>query len=68
MTATKRRQRTVEDGRLNVYGASGEVIATVNHARSEWLGTLLAECDRHHVYVLTDAVVGCPRCRVLGHV
>lgn len=61
-----------DDGPLPVYEAGCRVIATVNSAKSRWLGTLLAECERVHIYVLpSDPVLwhtadaGCPRCRVL---
>ncbi len=71
MTATTRR---LAEGRRPVYGEHGTPIATISPTRSTWLGSLLAECERSHIYVLpadvqqwgtVDAV--CPRCRVLGH-
>jgi len=59
---------------LPIYGATGQPIATVRQARSDYFTNLLAECHRHHIYVLPDDPAdwlaedaGCPRCRVLGH-
>ncbi len=71
MTTTTRRSA---EGQRPVYGEHGKPIATISPTRSTWLGSLLAECERSHIYVLpadvqqwgaVDAV--CPRCRVLGH-
>lgn len=53
-----------------VYGATGQPVASLNPARSVWLGSLLAECGHDHVYLLPEDWPkddsGCPRCRVLG--
>jgi len=59
--------------RIPVYAPDGRIITTVVPSRSVWLGWLLAECARAHVYVVdhddlehwraVDDV--CPRCRVL---
>lgn len=57
-----------------VYGPDGKPLTTITSARTQLLGTLLAECERGHVYQLPADVgewlndsSGCPRCRVLGH-
>jgi len=53
-----------------VYGAAGQPVASLNPARSVWLSSLLAECERGHCYVLPENWpaddTACPRCRLLG--
>jgi len=63
MTITTPARRTAT-GRLPVFDRDGRIIATVDAARSRWMGTLLAQCDLHHVYLLDadDPWVGCPIC------
>ncbi len=63
MTATA--YRSADTGRLNVHGANGRVIATVDASRSRWLGVLLAECDAGHCYVMTSDMAGCPVCEAV---
>ena len=72
MTATAARPRSAE-GRRKVFGEDGTPIATIHPTRSTWLGSLLAECEHHHVYLLPDdpkawlaTDAACPRCRRLG--
>ncbi len=71
MTATTR--RAAEGRRRVVFGEHGTPIATINPTRSTWLGSLLAECEHTHVYLLPDdpkawlaTDAACPRCRLLG--
>ena len=56
--------------RRTVYGATGQPVASLNPARSVWLGSLLAECEHNHVYVVSENWpaddTACPRCRLLG--
>ena len=71
MTTTTRRS---SDGRRRVvFGEAGTPIATINPTRSAWLGSLLAECEHNHVYLLPDdpkagqaTDAACPRCKLLG--
>jgi len=71
MTTTTR--RSAEGRRTVVFGDDGTPIATIHPTRSAWLGSLLAECDHGHCYLVPDDAVAwlatdaaCPRCRVLG--
>jgi hypothetical protein len=67
MTSTTRRTAA---RRRTVFGDDGTPIATIHPARSVWLSSLLAECERGHCYVLPENWpaddTGCPRCRKLG--
>jgi len=72
MTTSTTRRPASRD--LPIYGQHGQPIATVSQTRATYLSSLLAECERGHVYVLPAnlaewlaADAGCPRCRVLGH-
>jgi len=67
MTATTQRRG------MPIYGALGQPLALVSPTRLAYLSSLLAECERGHVYVLPAnlaawlaADAGCPRCKLLG--
>ena len=71
---TRETARPPRDRQRRIYGPHGRAIGSVTATRSDWEGTLLAECERGHISALPTDVQqwatlanGCPRYRWLGH-